>query len=400
MGLTHHGILFIFVGVRVPRSCGGRVEIKQGRVSLFFMTTAQKQEEQQNIASLTKTEVGALKMLRPGDLVEGVILEKGSRMVTVDLGPHGTGVVYRGEIQNARDIIRGLAAGDPINGKVIDPDNEEGYIELSLSQADKQKSWEAVQDLKDQEEIIVIKAMSANKGGLVADLQGLSAFLPVSQIVGGFEGKDEINNKDEIVQILEGLVGKEIEVRIIDVNPRTNKLIVSEKAAKEESMRELVKNYAVGQEVEGVVSGIADFGVFVKFTDNPSVEGLIHISELGYKIIENPKELVRIDDVVKAKIVDIKDGKISLSLKALKADPWARAGERFREGQETRGKVHSFHPFGAIIDVDDDLQGQVHVASFGSVEEMKKKLVQGETYAFSVESMNAEERKMLLKMKE
>ena len=364
------------------------------------MTTAQKQEEQQNIASLTKTEVGALKMLRPGDLVEGVILEKGSRMVTVDLGPHGTGVVYRGEIQNARDIIRGLAAGDPINGKVIDPDNEEGYIELSLSQADKQKSWEAVQDLKDQEEIIVIKAMSANKGGLVADLQGLSAFLPVSQIVGGFEGKDEINNKDEIVQILEGLVGKEIEVRIIDVNPRTNKLIVSEKAAKEESMRELVKNYAVGQEVEGVVSGIADFGVFVKFTDNPSVEGLIHISELGYKIIENPKELVRIDDVVKAKIVDIKGGKISLSLKALKADPWARAGERFREGQETRGKVHSFHPFGAIIDVDDDLQGQVHVASFGSVEEMKKKLVQGETYAFSVESMNAEERKMLLKMKE
>lgn len=363
------------------------------------MTTVQKQDEQ-NVASVTKTEIGTLKILRPGDLIEGTILEKGSRMITVDLGPYGTGAVYRGEIQNAREVIRGLKKGDSINGKVIDQDNDEGYIELSLSQADKQKSWELVQDIKDQEEIIKLKMSTANKGGLISDLHGLSAFLPISQIIDGFEGKDEINNKDEIMQILEGLIGSEIEVRIIDINARTNKLIVSQKAAKEESMKELVQNYKVGQEIEGVVSGIADFGVFVRFVDNPAVEGLIHISELGYKIVENPKELVKIDDVVKAKIVEIKDGRISLSLKVLKTDPWVHAGDVYKEGQEVRGKVHSFHPFGSIINLEGDLQGQVHVASFGSVEEMKKKLVQGEIYMFVIETLSVGERKILLKLKD
>lgn len=363
-----------------------------------MMTTVQKQDEQ-NVASLTKSEIGALKVLRIGDLVEGTILEKGSRMITIDLGPYGTGAVYRGEIQNARDVVRGLNPGDAINGKVIDTDNDEGFIELSLSQADKQKSWELVQDLKEQEEILKIKTTACNKGGLIADLYGLSAFLPVSQIVNGFEGKDEINNKEEIVKILEGLIGQEIAVRIIDVNSRTNKLIVSEKAAKEVSMKELVQNYSVGQEIDGVVSGIADFGVFVRFTDNPAVEGLIHISELGYKIVENPKELMHIDDAVKAKIVEIKEGRISLSLKALKADPWMRMRDVYKEGQEVQGKVHSFHPFGAIIDLDSEIQGQVHVASFGSVEEMKKKLQQGEQYKFIIETLNPEERKILLKLK-
>ncbi len=367
-------------------------------MTIFIMTIVQKQDEQ-NVASLTKSEIGSLKVLRIGDLVEGTILEKGSRMITIDLGPHGTGVVYRGEIQNARDVVRNLNIGDAINGKVMDMDNDEGFIELSLSQADKQKSWELVQDLKEQEEILKVKTTACNKGGLVADLFGLSAFLPVSQIVNGFEGKDEINNKDEITRILEGLVGQEIPVRIIDVNPRTNKLIVSEKAAKEVSMKELVQNYTVGQEIDGVVSGIADFGVFVRFTDNPAVEGLIHISELGYKIVENPKELVHVDDAVRAKIVEIKEGRISLSLKALKTDPWTRVHSIYKEKQDVRGRVHSFHPFGAIIDLDGEIQGQVHVASFGSVEEMKKKLQQGEQYEFVIETLNPEERKILLKLK-
>lgn len=347
-----------------------------------------------------KAEVNNVNLLKVGDIVEGIVLEKGSRVMTVDLGPHGVGAVYRGELQNAREIVRDLESGSPLSAKIVEIDNEDGYTELSLAQADKQKSWEAVQDLKEEEEIIKVTFTASNKGGLVGDLKGLSAFLPVSQIVTGFEGKNAISNKEEITEILEGLVGSELEVRIIDANPRTNKLIVSEKAAREESAKELAQNYEVGQIIEGVVSGVADFGAFIRFADNPAVEGLIHVSELGYRIIENPKEVIKIDDAVKAKIVDIRDGKISLSLKALMTDPWAHVKDHYKEGQEVMGTVYGFHPFGAIINLDHDIQGQVHVASFGSTEEMKKQLEAGKEFAFTIEALNPEERKLLLKPKE
>lgn len=356
-------------------------------------------KQDQVIADVLRKEINSLGPLRPGDLVRGKVLEKGVRVMMVDLGPYGAGAVYRGEMQNAREIVKGLKSGDEINAKVISIDNDDGYIELSVSQADKQKAWEVVEELKEQEEILTVKLISFNKGGLVTDLKGLQAFLPISQLVSGFEERAVIENKEEITKILEGLVGKEVNVRIIDVNQRTNKLIVSEKAAVEVSTKELVKNYSVDQIVEGVVSGIADFGVFVRFTDNPAVEGLIHVSELGYRIVENPKEVVRVDDAVKAKIIEIKDGKISLSLKALKPNPWIRAAEAYHVGQEVVGTVHSFHPFGAIVGLDGEIQGQVHVASFGSVEEMKKQLVVGEKYEFEIESFNPEERKLLLKLK-
>src|SRR3989344_4334429 len=354
------------------------------------MITAIKQEGEQAPVSVVKSEISAMRLLRVGDLVEGKVLEKGSRMILVDLGLYGTGAVYRGEMQNAREIVRALNVDDPVRGKVVDVDNEDGFVELSLSHADRQKSWENVQDIKDKEEVLKVKITGFNKGGLITDIHGLPAFLPISQLINPSENKGEIGVNGSHTD-LEKLVGGEVEIRITDVNPRTNKLIISEKAAKEESPREMVRNYSVGQIVEGVVTGIADFGVFVKFTDNPSVEGLIHISELGYKIVENPKEMVKIDDLVKVKITDIKDGKISLSLKALMSDPWSGIEGRYKNGQEVSGKGRGVQPFGAVIDLDDEIQGQVHVASFGGVEEMKKKLSQGEVYTFEIESLNAAE---------
>lgn len=355
--------------------------------------------QDQIIADVLKREINSLGLLRPGDLVRGKVLEKGVRVMIVDLGSYGAGAVYRGEMQNAREIVKGLKSGDEISAKVISTDNDDGYIELSVSQADKQKAWEIIEELKEQEKVLTVKLASFNKGGLVMDVKGLQAFLPISQLVSGFEKKTVIENKEEINKILEGLVGKEVNVRIIDVNPRMNKLIVSEKAAVEVSMKELARDYSVDQIVEGVVSGVADFGVFVRFTDNPAVEGLIHVSELGYRIVENPKEVVKVDDAVKAKIIEIKDGKISLSLKVLKLNPWIRATEIYHTGQEVVGVVHSFHPFGAIVDLGGEIQGQIHVASFGSVEEMKKQITLGEKYKFEIESFNPEEGKLLLKLK-
>ncbi len=366
------------------------------------MTTAlnETREEPKTTMDLAREELGTLRMLRQGDLVKGKILEKGVRLMTVDLGTYGVGAVYRGEMQNAREIVKGLKPGDEVSAKVVALDNEDGVTELSLTEADKQKSWEAVSELKDQEEVFKVKISGWNKGGLTANVAGLQAFLPVSQLQTGFEERSVFENKEDLQGVLEKLVGQEIEVKFIDVNPRTKKLIVSERATKEVSQKELLESYKEGQEIQGIVSGIADFGVFVRFADNPAIEGLVHVSELSYRIMENPKEVVKLDEEVKAKILEIKDGKISLSLKAFRPDPWADIKDGYKEGEEVKGTVYGMHPYGAIVNLNGEIQGQLHVSDFGSVEEMRKKIAQGKEYAFTVSLFKPEERKIVLKLKE
>ena len=233
----------------------------------------------------------------------------------------------------------------------------------------------------------------------MANIRGLSAFLPVSHLAPEHYPRVGDEDKTKIAEALQELVGKELSVRIINVNPRANKLIISEKEASQISASELSKNYEVGQEVKVIISGAADFGVFVKFVDNPAVEGLIHISELDHRMINNPKEVVQVDDVVKVKIIEIKDGKISLSLKALQPDPWEKATERYTIGQEVKGTVYNFNPFGALVDFEDGIQGQLHVSEFGSVEEMKKQLELNQSYPFIIEDIKIEEKRIILKLK-
>ena len=371
-----------------------------GHFSFMATTQNETREEIKTTMDLAREELGNIRMLRQGDLVKGKVIEKGVRLMTVDLGHFGVGAVYRGEMQNAREIVKGLRPGEEVSAKVVQMDNEDGMIELSLTEADRQKSWEAVSDLREQEEIFKVKITGWNKGGLTADVKGLQAFLPVSQLQTGFEERNVFDNKEDLQGVLEKLVGTEIEVKLIDVNSRTKKLIVSERATKEVSTKELLENYKEGQEIVGLVSGIADFGVFVRFADNPAIEGLIHVSELSYRIVENPKEVVKIDEEVKVKILEIKDGKISLSLKALREDPWLKIGKAYKEGEEVNGLVYGIHPYGAIVNISGDIQGQVHVSDFGSVEEMKKKVSQGNEYDFVISSFKPEERKIVLKLKE
>jgi len=346
-----------------------------------------------------KSQPGLLSFLKTGDLVGGKLIEKSSKRLVIDLGKYGTGVVYRGEILSAKEIVKKINIGDEVYGKVVEIDNEEGFVELSISEADKQKAWSAAQELQAKDEPFDVKISGFNKGGLIAEVVGLQAFLPLSQLAAEHYPKVTGDNKKEIIKALEKFVGKEIKVKILDLNPRTNKFIISERAANETNLKELAKNYKVGQIIEGIISGVADFGAFIRFTDNPEVEGLVHVSELDWKIIENPKEIVKVDEVVKAKIIEIKDGKIFLSLKALKPDPWIEVGKKYKEGQEVSGRVSSFNPFGALIDLGDGIQGQIHVTVFGGVEEMKKALSLGSEYQFIIDSVKPEERRIILKLK-
>jgi small subunit ribosomal protein S1 len=366
--------------------------------SKIRMTTSGK-KNMSPFAQFVKSEMNRMPLVREGDLVEGTLIHTAPKAAYFDLGQLGTGVVYGIEYINADSIIKKLSQGDAISAKVVESENHDGYIELSLSEAGKQKAWQAIKDLKDQGEALTVKIAGANWGGLLTEVENIKAFIPVSQLSNEHYPRVEDGNREKISEELQKFVGEELVVKVIDFKPRVNKLILSEKEGSEVSMKELLGDYEVGQIIDGIISGVADFGAFVKFVDNPNIEGLIHISELDHRLIENPKEVVAVNDAVQAKIIEIKEGRVSLSLKALKADPWATVADTYKVGNEISGTVIRFNPFGAFIGLSDDIQGLIHVSEFGGVEEMKAVLVLHNQYQFTIELVKPEEKRIILKLK-
>jgi small subunit ribosomal protein S1 len=352
------------------------------------------------IAQTLKTELSAADWPKEGTVVEVMLMKKLPRKAYFDMGRFGTGIVFGVEMSNAKEAIRNMKLGDKLQAKIVMLDGEGGHIELSLSEAGKQKLWTQAKELAETGEVVKAKIVAANAGGLMAAIEGnLKAFLPVSQLSLEHYPKVPDGDRTKIADELKKFVGEELSVKIIDVNPRINKIIVSEREVLSENVKELLSAYTIGQDVKCIVSGVADFGVFVRFTDNPQIEGMIHISELDYKLIDNPKELVRVNEELTAKIVDIKEGRVFLSLKALKEDPWAKLGERFKPGETVEGRVYKFNPFGAVVALEGDLQGMVHISEFGDQDEMKKALVVGQSYPFVVDAVKLEEKRITLKTK-
>lgn len=351
------------------------------------------------IGQMIKNEPELISFLKEGDLIEAKFLKKTPRVAYFNLGKFGTGVIYGVELLNARNLIKDLKSGDPITAKIIGQENEDGFVELSLAGAHKQKNWQGLKDLKEKGQSMTVKIIGANRGGLVTNINEIKAFLPVSQLSNEHYPRTENADKNKILEELKKLVSKELVVKIIDINPRAEKLIISEREAVGQGIKELIEQYQVGNVISGIVSGIADFGVFVTLDDNPALRGLIHISELDYRLIDNPNEVVKINEPIKAKIIEIKNDQLVLSLKALKPNPWEIAAEKLKEGETVSGVVYKFNPFGAYINLDNDLQGLIHVVEFGGLEEMKKQLEIGKKYQFIIESLKPEEKRIALRLK-
>jgi ribosomal protein S1 len=364
------------------------------------MSTLDEKSGTATLAQALKTELSTADWPKEGNVIEVTFIKKVPRKAYFDMGRFGTGILYGVEMMNAKETVRKLNPGDKLNAKIVVLDGEEGLIELSLAEADKQKMWQRAKDLAELGETIVAKVVAANAGGLMMLLEGdIKAFLPVSQLSLEHYPKVQDGDRQKITDELKKFAGQELNVKIIDVNIRGNKIIVSEREVFSTNIKELLASYAVGRIVDCIVSGVADFGVFVRFTDNPQIEGMIHISELDYKLIDNPKDLVKINDALKAKIVDIKEGRVFLSLKALKEDPWEKSGEKLKAGDVIQGRVHKFNPFGAVVALEGDLQGMVHISEFGGQEEMKHALTIGQSYPFIIDSIKSEEKRIMLKLK-
>jgi small subunit ribosomal protein S1 len=195
-------------------------------------------------------------------------------------------------------------------------------------------------------------------------------------------------------------MGKDLEVQIFDLDPTDQKIILSERSKERKKIKEILGQYTIGDVLEGVITGVVDFGAFVKFgKEGEKIEGLIHISEIDWQIIENPGDFLKIGDNVQAKIIDLSNGRASLSLKALKEDPWKEIEKRWKKFDEVQGKVTKLNPFGAFVEIEAKIQGLCHISEFGTRKRMEEILKAGETYAFQVLEINATEHRMSLRMK-
>ncbi len=222
-----------------------------------------------------------------GQLVEGTTISVQGTRVYIDLAPHGTGIVYGKEYLSARDIIRNLNAGDQISAKITDLENEDGYIELSIKEAKQALVWSEAQEAMSSKAKLELVVKEANKGGLMLNWQGVSGFLPASQLNAEHYPHVKDGSKDAIVNELKKLVGQKLTVSILSVNPKEGKLIFSEigeKTAHRE--KSIPTKYQVGDIIDCEVTGIVDFGIFLKLEEG--VEGLVHISEMAWSLVENP----------------------------------------------------------------------------------------------------------------
>ena len=340
-------------------------------------------------------EKNLLEIPREGEIVDAPMAGKGRAAAFVDLGVFGTGIIYGREFQQSKDELKDLEDGDIITVKIIGLETEDGYVECSRIQARKEKAWGTLQNKKENKETLIVKIEGANKGGLLARISGIPSFIPSSQLSSENYPRVEGGDTSKILKELQKLIGKEMEVKILDLSKEGEKIILSEKTKETEEMESSLKNHSEGDVVEGEVTGIVDFGAFVRFGEG--VEGLIHISEMNWSLVEDPREIIKEGEKIKAKIIKIDNGKVFLSLKALKADPWKEVEKNYKKDDILEGTVTKFISFGAFVEIDSGIQGLCHISEFQTREKMEEALEIGKTYKFKVLSINAEEHRLGLR---
>jgi len=327
-------------------------------------------------------------------LVEGKVIAVEKSRVFVDLAPFGTGIIYGREFINARDIIKKISIGDIIKAKIVEVENEDGYTELSLKEAKQALTWSEAEKAIKEKTVMSLEIKDANKGGLILEWQGIQGFLPASQLKADHYPRVADSDKDKILKELKKLVGEKISVMIISTLPKEGKLIFSEKDNNPEEKKEILSKYSVGEELECTVAGLVDFGVFLKLEDG--LEGLVHISELDWGLVEDPRNMFKVGEKIRAKVIEIKDGKISLSIKALKENPWKEFEGKLKKGDIIKGVVIKYNKHGALVSIREGVAGLVHNSTFATEAKLREKLELGKNYNFQITLFEPKDQKMTL----
>jgi len=343
---------------------------------------------------------GAAQFEKPelGAVIEGTVVSVAKNKLVVDLNGVAVGIATGRETHDSSDTIKDLQVGDVVKTVVIDEENEDGMVVLSLKKASQATTWDRFDKAYKDGEIIEVRVSEANKGGLLIDVDGIKGFIPVSQLAPAHYPRVEDANATQILSRLQKLVGIKLSCKIINLDRSTGKMILSERAAQQGKAKASLGELKVGSRVKGKVSGVVKFGIFVTFD---GLEGLVHISEIAWGHVSDPHQYAKLGDEVEVEIIGIEDDKLSLSMKRLIADPWSVIEEKYPIGSRVKGKINRFSAFGAFVQLEDDINGLIHLSeiSHEKVENPADFLEVGQEVDAEVINIDREEHRIGLSLK-
>jgi len=334
------------------------------------MTKAKKIQRKESAMSKYLTDKDLqVKQLRVGDMIEGVVVSASHKEILVDVGAKSEGIITGLELSEADKSYKSVQPGDKISAKISQIENAQGYIVLSLKKAEKDKKWQDAEEAFDGALVIDATVIEYNKGGLLCDSLGLRGFIPLSHLdrvhFANDVAKFAAGSEAELKESLKILSGKTLRVKVIELDKEKNRFVLSEKDAlttySEESRKKRLSEIEIGSTVEGIVTGIMPFGVFV---DLDGVEGLVHISEIAWEKVNHPSNYFKVGQKIKVMVLGVDDAsnKLALSVKKLIPNPWETVEEKYPVGTKVKGVVSKIVPFGAFVTLEKGLDGLIHIS--------------------------------------
>ena len=342
-----------------------------------------------------------LKEFKPGDLVDGTVVSVTKGEVLIDIGAKSEGIISGTELSDADGVRKEVTVGEHIFAKVLQAENDQGYIVLSIKKAEKERKWKDAEDAYRDGTVIEAEILEYNKGGLLCDCGGLRGFIPLSHLdrvhFANDVAKFAAGSEAELKESLKVLSGKVLKVKVIELDPEKNRFVLSEKDALVNYSADVregkLSEIKIGDISEGIVTGIMPFGVFV---DLDGVEGLVHISEIAWEKVNHPSNYFSVGQTVRVMVLGIDEGtkKLALSVKRLIPNPWETVEEKYPVGTKVGGKVSKIVPYGAFVTLEKGLDGLIHIS------ETEGPLEEGQEVEAVVTQVDAAKQKLALSVKQ
>lgn len=335
---------------------------------------------------------------KPGQPITGKVVNIQNNKILVEIDGTYTGIIAGREAVDGFNTAKKLMEGDEASAYVVGEENSDGYFILSLRKASREKAWDKLKEMQETNETVEVAIKEANKGGLMTEFNGIRAFIPVSQLAPEHYPRVNGANASEILSRLQKYIGEKFTVQVLAVEADEGKLIFSEKAALGKKRDTAMKKLKIGDKIEGKVTGIVNFGIFIMF--NSCLEGLVHLSEITWGKVSDAANYARIGETKEAVVIGIETDKISLSTKRLTSDPWLKNVEKFMVGDTVTGEVEKITSFGALVKLADEVSGLLHTSEITEEGNEKIELEVGEKVKAKVIEINPDNHRIALSMKE
>jgi small subunit ribosomal protein S1 len=375
-------------------------QVQNGHDSTFDPDDMPDMSEMQR---LLDEQDAQFKSIKRGEVVEGQIARIDQDEILVEIGLKSEGVLSTKELPSqGYGSLSELHVGDDVLVYVMQPETPEGHAIVSIKRARLERQWRIAQEQYERGDLLEAEVIDHNKGGLIVNLEGIRGFVPISQIL-NLKREDTADNAETQAK-LQSMVGRKLQLKIIEINRNRNRLILSERLAVQEwrakRREELLNELQVGEVRKGVVSNLSNFGAFV---DLGGADGLVHISQLAWSRVNHPSEVLKVGQEVEVQVlsVDKEKKKIALSIKRAEVDPWTTVEQRYQVGQLVTGTITKIAPFGAFARIEDGVEGLIHLSELpAGQQDPKAVLKEGQEVQVRILRIDAERRRLGLSIRQ